>query len=199
MEVVNALITIQGEEKAATVPSDKLRIVGGFELVAGQATVLTLDFDAEKSVVLRGRQEPLLKPVVKLLARKGGQPKAEAKEVSEAPAPTPTLTPTPTATPTATATSAGLQTVQITTSGFTFVPNLVTVTKGETVRFILTVPDFQHTLTFQVTNKSVDLTLTQPGTLTSEPVPFNEVQQVRFVCRFHEPFGMAGTINVVER
>ena len=82
LSVVEALITIQGEERTATVPSGKLRLVGAFDLVAGETTVLTLDFDAERSVVLRGRLDPLLKPVVKLLVRQGDQPLSEARPAS---------------------------------------------------------------------------------------------------------------------
>ena len=98
LEVVEVLITVEGEEKSADIPSGKLRFVGGFNLVAGETTVLTLDFDAAKSVVLRGRMDPLLKPVVKLLVRMGGQspadavPVADALKVGETPAPLPAAT-----------------------------------------------------------------------------------------------------------
>ena len=112
MEVVEALITIEGTERTAMVPSDRLRIVGGYDAAAGETTVLTLDFDAEKSVVLRGQSDPLLKPVVRLLVRKSGQPLTEAETISVPSEPTPTpetVPPTPTSTttplpPTATAT-----------------------------------------------------------------------------------------------
>ena len=100
-----ARVTVDGEEREAAVPSDVLRVVGGFDLVAGETTVLTLDFDAERSVVLRGRGDPLLKPTVKLLVRPGGRPADEAEIIGEAsegddaPAPTaPSEPPTPVAT-----------------------------------------------------------------------------------------------------
>ena len=96
LEVVEALITIQGEEVNATVPSGTLRFTGGFDLVAGETTVITMDFDAAKSVVIRGRMDPLLKPVVKLLVRKGGEELADARqidEIEETPEPSPTETP----------------------------------------------------------------------------------------------------------
>ena len=57
----------------AEVPSDKLRIVKAFEVVGGVKTVLTLDFDGEKSLVLpgkdieTGKERALFKPVVRLL------------------------------------------------------------------------------------------------------------------------------------
>ena len=91
----------------ARVPSDRLKIVGGFTLTAGETTILTFDFDADKSVVLAGPRNVLVKPVVKLLVRGADTALAAAIQVGEiqpttdAPAPTstPTLAPTPTSTP----------------------------------------------------------------------------------------------------
>ena len=107
MDVVEALITIEGEEVPATIPSGVLRLVGGFELAADDTTILTLDFDAARSVVLRGMMDPLLKPAVKLLVRRGGQSLEEADEVGEAVEDGVTPVPSPGASPTleATATS----------------------------------------------------------------------------------------------
>ncbi len=57
----------------AEVPSDKLRIVKAFEVVDGVKTVLILDFNGEKSLVLpgkdieTGKERALFKPVVRLL------------------------------------------------------------------------------------------------------------------------------------
>lgn len=57
----------------ARVPSEKLRIVKAFEVVDGVKTVLILDFDGEKSLILpgkdidTGKERALFKPVVKLL------------------------------------------------------------------------------------------------------------------------------------
>lgn len=50
----------------AEVPSDKLKIVGAFDVGAGKVTVLTLDFDGEKSLVRTGSDNFLFRPVVKL-------------------------------------------------------------------------------------------------------------------------------------
>ena len=69
LEIVEATITLNGEDLTATVPSGRLRLVGSFELSADETTVVTLDFDADKSVVLRGNMNPLIRPVVKLLVR----------------------------------------------------------------------------------------------------------------------------------
>jgi hypothetical protein len=74
LNIEKAVITIDEEEKAASVPSGRLRLVGTFVLVAGETTIVTLDFDAAKSVVLRGNMDPLLKPVVRLLVRQSDEP-----------------------------------------------------------------------------------------------------------------------------
>lgn len=84
LNIVEATVTIEGEDRDATVPSGRLRLVGSFELVADETTLVTLDFDAEKSVVLRGTMDPLIRPVVKLLVRRSNEPFTAA-----APAPVP--------------------------------------------------------------------------------------------------------------
>ena len=83
LQVTEALITVEGAERSAILPSGRLRVVGGFDVVPGETTVLTLDFDAARSVVLRGSQGPILKPVVKLLVRRSGQPMSAAQTVSD--------------------------------------------------------------------------------------------------------------------
>jgi len=70
------VITTAGENVTAEVPSEKLKIVGQFEVEPGQKTILTLDFDGEKSLIVprrdkaTGRTRALFKPVVKLKAEK---------------------------------------------------------------------------------------------------------------------------------
>ena len=70
LEIVEVTATIEGKEVKATVPSGKLKLVGTFFIEEGKKTVITLDFDAEKSLVLRGKKEPLFKPVVKLIVER---------------------------------------------------------------------------------------------------------------------------------
>lgn len=96
LEVAKAVVTIRGNERAAAIPSEKLRLVGGFDVTAGVTTILTLDFDAERSIVFRPGVGPQLKPVVKLLVRSGSQSLADASIVA---APGEVATPTPPATP----------------------------------------------------------------------------------------------------
>ena len=70
MDVNEVMVTHLGEEKKAELPGDKLKVVRPFDVVADQATVLTLDFDADKSVVIAGNGQVRFKPTVKLLLRK---------------------------------------------------------------------------------------------------------------------------------
>ena len=78
LSVDKVVVTVSGADKEAEVPSDKLRVVGGFEIAAGKTTVVTLDFDAEKSVVLAG-PKVLVKPVVKLLVKQPAEKPEPAK------------------------------------------------------------------------------------------------------------------------
>jgi hypothetical protein len=58
---------------SATVPSDKLMIVGAFNVGGGANTTLTLDFDGSQSLIQTGQGKFLFKPVVKLLVNSGGK------------------------------------------------------------------------------------------------------------------------------
>ena len=104
MSVTAATITEDGTENEARVPSDTLKVVRGFTIQAGETTIATLDFDAEKSVVVQGTGRYQLKPVIKLLVRKEGEPFQPEVEAIEIATPTATATPPPTATPTVTPT-----------------------------------------------------------------------------------------------
>jgi hypothetical protein len=50
----------------ATIPSGELKFVNSFDVVAGKTTVLTFDFDADKSINVTGQDKVMIKPVVKL-------------------------------------------------------------------------------------------------------------------------------------
>ena len=81
-EVVEAIITVRGNQRQSPVPSGKIRLVGGFEVSPDVATIVTLDFDAENSVIFRPGLGPQLKPVVKMLVREEGRPLSEAEVVA---------------------------------------------------------------------------------------------------------------------
>lgn len=102
MQVVQVLITQDGEQMEAEVPSGELKVVRPLEVVAGETTIVTFDFDAETSVVSRIDRSPLFRPVVKLLVRKGTEPFVPEAIPTPTPTPTPTATPSPTPTPTPT-------------------------------------------------------------------------------------------------
>jgi len=74
-----------GEPEPATVPSGELKFVRPFDVVAGETTVIVVDFDADKSVVVTGSGKIMVKPVVKLIVRqeKPGAGNGEIKEVSQ--------------------------------------------------------------------------------------------------------------------
>jgi len=59
-------VTLDGETKNAMVPSNKLKFVRPFQVVEGNKTVLTLDFDAGKSVKVTGAGKVIVRPVVTL-------------------------------------------------------------------------------------------------------------------------------------
>lgn len=105
IHVDSVLITENGEEKEAQVPSEIIRLVRPLEIVAGETTIVTFDFDADASVVSAG-PNLIFKPTVKLLVRGGDEP--FVPEEDEAPEPTPTAEPTatPTVTPSPTPTPA---------------------------------------------------------------------------------------------
>lgn len=65
--VKSAVLVIDDEEKDIKVPSGKLKLIHPFYIVANQTTTLLLDFDAEKSVVERGKTGKYnLKPTIRV-------------------------------------------------------------------------------------------------------------------------------------
>ncbi len=73
-------LTKAGEPYKATIPSGKLKFVRPFNVEAGMTTVLTLDFDGDKSLIMTGKGKFLFKPVVKLLIEKKGEKVKEQEE-----------------------------------------------------------------------------------------------------------------------
>lgn len=70
LDVAAVKVTVNGENITAKVPSEKIKLVGTFEVVDGQATAITLDFNGEKSLVVTGNGKYIFKPVIKLLVSK---------------------------------------------------------------------------------------------------------------------------------
>ena len=76
-------LTKAGEPYKATVPSGKLKFVRPFNVEAGKTTVLTLDFDGDKSLIMTGKGKFLFKPVVKLLIEEKGEKVKEQEQEQE--------------------------------------------------------------------------------------------------------------------
>jgi hypothetical protein len=69
LHIVEAVGEINGEEKVLTVPSGKLKLIHPFYIVENQTTILTLDFDAEKSVHGTGESgKYILRPTIKVIS-----------------------------------------------------------------------------------------------------------------------------------
>jgi len=66
LEVLHAEVVIGGQTEGAKVSSGEVKLVGAFEVKPQEKTVLTLDFDAEHSVIVTGAGVRF-KPVVKLI------------------------------------------------------------------------------------------------------------------------------------
>ena len=65
-----------GELQDATVPSQELKLVHPFDVVAGEITAMIIDFDADKMVRITGA-EITVRPVVKLITRQEKPDKAD--------------------------------------------------------------------------------------------------------------------------
>jgi hypothetical protein len=59
-------VTLDGETKNAMVPSNELKFARPFDVVDGGTTILTLDFDADKSAKVTGADKVIVTPVVTL-------------------------------------------------------------------------------------------------------------------------------------
>ncbi len=83
LEVKTVSIEGGGNTTNATVPSGELKLVGTFEVALNKTTVITLDFDGEKSVVATGEGKYEFKPVIKLLVdRPAGEKEAPPLDIN---------------------------------------------------------------------------------------------------------------------
>ena len=74
------VVTTAGDSYTAEIPSGTLKIVRPFTVEPGGTTILTLDFDGEKSLILTGKGKALFKPVVKLLIEHEEGEQAQERE-----------------------------------------------------------------------------------------------------------------------
>ena len=80
LDVTNVDVTIGGETIPAELPSDKLKVVRNWEVTEGETTILTLDFEADKFVIVTGAGRVQVMPVIKLEVTKGPRPLKAAGE-----------------------------------------------------------------------------------------------------------------------
>ena len=64
LDVTKVIVTLDGKDITAKLPSDKLKVVRPWEVKVGQKTILTLDFEADKFVVITGKDAVEVKPAV---------------------------------------------------------------------------------------------------------------------------------------
>ncbi|MEE8352968.1 MAG: YbhB/YbcL family Raf kinase inhibitor-like protein [Dehalococcoidales bacterium] len=92
LDVTNVMVTLAGETVSAELPGEKLKVVRDWEVTAGETTILTLDFEADKFVVVTGSGNVQVKLVLNLEVTRGerplktaGEKAAEPKEAGEVP------------------------------------------------------------------------------------------------------------------
>lgn len=74
LDVAKVIVTLEGKDITAKLPSDKLKVVRPWEVKAGQKTILTLDFEADRFVNITGNDAVEVKPVLKLDVYQGDRP-----------------------------------------------------------------------------------------------------------------------------
>lgn len=67
LSVQKALVTIDNKEYDLTVPSEKIKLIKPFTIVAGQNTTLVLDFDAQQSIGSSGSGKYNMRPTIKVM------------------------------------------------------------------------------------------------------------------------------------
>jgi len=71
LDIVSVKVTVKGQKKPAIVGSNRLREIRSFNIDMATVAVLTLDFDAARSLAVAESGEIQFKPVVRLLLRRG--------------------------------------------------------------------------------------------------------------------------------
>ena len=66
LNVVNAVVTINGTDHDMTIPSGEIKLVNEFDIVEGEATTLILDFDAYESVHQSGNKY-IMRPTIRII------------------------------------------------------------------------------------------------------------------------------------
>jgi len=82
LDVTKVMVTLEGKEILAKLPSEKLKIVRTWEVRENEKTILALDFEADKFVVITGKDEAQVKPVLKLEVTQGDRPLKTAAKLT---------------------------------------------------------------------------------------------------------------------
>ena len=96
LDVTKVVVTLDGEEIDAKLPSGKIEVVRPWVIEPDSKTILTLDFEANKFVVITGQNSAQVEPVIELEVTKGDRPLKTTEPTTESeptdnPEPTPTL------------------------------------------------------------------------------------------------------------
>jgi DUF4097 and DUF4098 domain-containing protein YvlB len=67
LTVEKAGAVVEGQAKAANVPSGIIKLTTSFQITAGKTTGLTLDFDAGQSLAMTGQGNLVFSPVIKMI------------------------------------------------------------------------------------------------------------------------------------
>jgi len=148
LSVPKVEIEKDGELIVAEVPSETIKLVGNFELIANEKTYISLDFEVDKSLVDRQRQGFLFKPVIKIAVSDPGEEGSPAVALTGKPEPTTIPSPT-VAQPTATL---------VPTTATQIVPTATlepTSTPDATGAFFLDVQGFENGEAYVTTNTFV--------------------------------------------
>jgi hypothetical protein len=70
LDVVSVKVGLKGKEKPAKVASKRLNQVRPFDIDVARVCILTMDFDAAKSLVIADNEDIRFRPVVRLLVRR---------------------------------------------------------------------------------------------------------------------------------
>ena len=83
LDVESVTVIIDGDIREAEVPSGKIKLISSFDVGDGDTTVVTLDIDAEESVIVTGNGQVKFKPTIKILV--GGLEKQSENQNNESP------------------------------------------------------------------------------------------------------------------
>ncbi|MBI2451487.1 DUF4382 domain-containing protein [Candidatus Pacearchaeota archaeon] len=68
LNVDSATAVINGQQQELTIPSKTIKLVRNFDIVAGETTTLTLDFDAEESINKQGNNQYRMNPTITIVS-----------------------------------------------------------------------------------------------------------------------------------